>query len=233
MSPRAAEPEARVEQISAALAEHGLILRRGFDFKAEDAPPPGPSGASARSVLLVGQAGSAPWPHFKRWCESQPADVPNPLDSWSRSVTGRVAEAFGARAVSPSDQPYLPFQQWAMRAEGLKPSPLGILMHPEYGLWHAYRGALLFDVAMALPAPDEIAHPCDSCAGKPCLNACPVAAYSETSYDYGRCLEHVRSTEGLQCREAGCLDRNACPYGAAYRYPAEVQAFHMKAFSSV
>ena len=233
MSPRAAEAEARMEQISSALAGHGLILRSGFDFSAEDAPPPGPSGLPARSVLLVGQAGAAPWPHFTRWRESQPADVPNPLDSWSRSVIGSVAEAFGARAVSPSDRPYLPFQQWAMRAEGLKPSPLGILMHPEYGLWHAYRGALLFDVAMAIPAPRRKTHLCDACAGKPCLNACPAAAYSETSYDHAGCLEHVRSAGGVQCREAGCLDRNACPYGMAYRYPAEAQVFHMKAFSSI
>ncbi len=28
----------------------------------------------------------------------------------------------------------------------------------------------------------------------------------------------------------GCLDRNACPYGTAYRYPADEQAFHMAAF---
>ncbi len=34
-----------------------------------------------------------------------------------------------------------------MAAEGLKPSPLGLLMHPEYGLWHGYRGAILFGEA--------------------------------------------------------------------------------------
>ena len=32
------------------------------------------------------------------------------------------------------------------------------------------------------------------------------------------------------CRATGCLDRNACPYGAAYRYPADEQAFHMASF---
>ena len=29
-----------------------------------------------------------------------------------------------------------------MRAEGLKPSPLGVLVHPDFGLWHGYRGAI-------------------------------------------------------------------------------------------
>ena len=132
----------RRQQISSALAGDGLILRGGFNFEPDESVPAGPSGRPARAALLVGQAGTAPWRHFRRWREGQPADLENPLDTWCRLVIGKVAEDFGARAVSPSDRPYLPFQQWAMRAEGLRPSPLGILMHPEYGLWHAYRGAL-------------------------------------------------------------------------------------------
>ena len=38
-----------------------------------------------------------------------------------------------------------------MRAEAVAPSPLGILIHPDYGLWHAYRGALAFAERLALP----------------------------------------------------------------------------------
>jgi epoxyqueuosine reductase QueG len=120
-----------------------------------------------------------------------------------------------------------------MRAEGLKSSPLGILMHPEYGLWHAYRGALLFDVELAVEPVHEPIHVCDLCVGKPCLKACPVDAYTPAGFAYDDCLTHVRGPEGKACRTAGCLDRNACPYGVAYRYPAEVQAFHMKAFAKL
>src|SRR4029079_14149017 len=137
----------------------------------------GPSGTPARSVLLVGQAGGAPWPHFLKWRGAQPADLEDPLYSWSREVIGAVAEKFEARAVSPSDRPYLPFQQWAMRAEGLKPSPLGLLIHPQYGLWQAFRGALLFRQSMAFAPLQENGHPCDVCASKPCLSACPVDAF--------------------------------------------------------
>ena len=132
------------DEIAAALSANGLILRGGVTFAEGEEAPSGLSGVPAKSALLVGQAGAAPWPHFLRWRERQPQAIANPLDTWSREVIGAVAGKFGARAVSPSDRPYLPFQQWAMRAEGLKPSPLGILMHPKYGLWHAYRGALLF-----------------------------------------------------------------------------------------
>ena len=217
-------------QITTALAEHGLILRGGFNFADSETAPPGASRAPATSVLLVGQAGSASWPHFTAWRKRQPAILQDPLDTWSREVIGGIADDFGARAVSPSDRPYLPFQQWAMRAEGLKPSPLGILMHPEFGLWHAYRGALLFDVQLSIQAPEAAIHLCEACAGKPCLKACPVGAYSEAGFGHQACLGHVRGEAGASCRSGGCLDRNACPYGVAYRYHSDVQAFHMTAF---
>ncbi|TPM34782.1 4Fe-4S dicluster domain-containing protein [Mesorhizobium sp. B2-3-5] len=219
-----------IEEIAAALGAHGLILRGGFVFPDDEDAPCGASGAQARSALLVGQAGAAPWPHFLRWRKKQPQAIANPLDTWSRQVIGAVAEAFGARAVSPSDKPYLPFQQWATRAEGLRPSPLGILMHPQYGLWHAYRGALLFEDKLPVQAADPAIHLCDNCVDKPCLKSCPVAAYSIEGFAYQSCLAHVRGANGEPCRSGGCLDRNACPQGTYYRYPPEVQAFHMVSF---
>lgn len=222
-----------VEEIAAALAANGLILRGGFSFGDDETAPVGFSGAPARSVLLIGQAGAAPWPHFQHWRERQARDIANPLDSWSREVIGAVAQEFGARAVSPSDRPYLPFQQWAMRAERLKPSPLGILMHPTYGLWHAYRGALLFEDGISVAEPHAAIHLCDICVEKPCLKSCPVDAYSGQGFAHEACLGHVRGHSGEPCRSGGCLDRNACPYGTDYRYPPEVQAFHMAAFAKL
>lgn len=223
-----------IAELSTQLAENGLILRGGFAFGQDEKVPAG--AGDARAVLLVGHGGPTIWPHFQAWRASRPANLDDPLDTWSREVIGAVAGRFGARAVSPSDRPYLPFQQWAMRAEGLKPSPLGILMHPEFGLWHAYRGALLFADAhaaheiAALPARGPF-HLCDGCDGKPCLHACPVQAYSAAGFAYERCLGHVRSDAGRVCRDSGCLDRMACPYGEAYRYSPSQQAFHMAAFA--
>jgi len=223
----------RIEDIAAALSADGLILRGGFNFASGEETPTGLSGAPVKSVLLVGQAGAEPWPHFLRWRQNQPQAIANPLDTWSREVIGAVAKDFGARAISPSDKPYLPFQQWAMRTEGLKPSPLGILMHPKYGLWHAYRGALMFEDEIALQEPRQAIHLCDTCVEKPCLKSCPIDAYSEDGFAYESCLGHVRGQDGAPCRNGGCLDRNACPYGTDYRYPAEVQAFHMASFASL
>ncbi len=225
-------PQSGLAEMERALAAHGLVTRGGFEFEPEEMAPPGPSGAPAKSVLIIGQAGAVAWPHFLKWRQDQPEDRRDPLDTWAREIIGGVARQVGARVVFPFDRPYLPFQRWAVRAERLKPSPLGILMHPVYGLWHAYRGALLFDDEIGFPEIEEPLHPCDACIGKPCLNSCTAGAYSPAGFSHAACLVHVRSAEGRACMTGGCLDRNACPCGSAYRYPADMQAFHMAAFAA-
>ena len=176
------EPPLVRQEIATALAAHGLVLHGGFDRAADEDLPLELSGAPARSVMLVGNAGAGYWRHFSRWRASQPADLENPLDTWSRAVIGSVAERFAARVVMPNDRPYAPFQQWAMRASGLRPSPLGLLIHPEYGLWHAFRGALLFDRPLGWAPVEALPHPCGRCRQKPCLTACPVGAFGERIY---------------------------------------------------
>lgn len=222
-----------VERAAEVLAESGLILRGGFNFDADETRLPGPDGSIARAVLLVGNGGAAYWPHFAQWRASQPDDLDNPLDSWSRLMISRAAAAIGGRVVMPNDKPFAPFQQWAKRAEGVKRSPVGILMHPRFGLWHAWRGAVLLDVEISIQAPDNPIHLCDLCVGKPCLNACPVSVFDDGGYDYQGCVTHVRSAAGKTCRQDGCIARNACPQAREWRYPAQVQAFHQQAFASV
>lgn len=215
------------------LRTFGLVVRGGFDVETEDRELLDRLGKKAESIILVGNAGGVFWPIFDRWREDQPAKLENPLDIWSRKVISEAVEGMEASFISPSERPYMPFQQWAMRAEGLRPSPLGILMHPEWGLWHAYRGALLFDQPLGLACQAAGEHLCDSCIGKPCLKACPVDAYSATRFDYQHCLAHVRGRHGEPCRSSGCLDRNVCPFAAEYRYPADMQAFIMRAYAGL
>ena len=222
--------EAALSSLRSALSAHGLMLRGGFNFLPEDKAPPGPSGKPARAVLLIGNAGQAMWPNFTAWLDRQPDVMADPLDCWSAEVIDAAAGRAGARAVYPNDRPFLPFQRWAMRAEGLKPSPLGILMHPDHGLWHAYRGALLFDDEIAIQAPQKLIHLCDTCAEKPCLSACPVGAFSDAGYDVPACAAHVVSADGQACRSQGCLSRKACPIGEDWRYSPAQQAFHQAAF---
>ena len=211
-----------------ALAAHGLSPRGGFCFGEGEAAPAGPSGEPARSVLLVGHGGGSIWPYFTAWREARAETPDDPLDRWSREAIGGIADRFSARAVFPFEKPWLPFQQWAMRAEGLKPSPLGILMHPRFGLWHAYRGALLFDVEISIQEPAAPIHLCDLCVGKDCVNVCPAGAVTAADFDAAACAGWLLSGRGAPCRTGGCLARTACPHDA-YRYGDAQAAFHMAA----
>ncbi|PRD58052.1 4Fe-4S dicluster domain-containing protein [Phyllobacterium myrsinacearum] len=220
-----------LDQITAALEPHGLVPRGGFVFGPGEAAPCLRHDAAARSIVLAGHFGSSIWPHFTRWRQAH-SGQPDLLDAWSKAVLTQVADKLGGQAVFPSDKPYLPFQQWAKRAESLSASPLGLLIHPEYGLWQAFRGALLFDRAIGFPAVPLNNHPCDSCIDKPCLHACPVDAFDGTGFAVGRCRGHLAVPEGALCRDGGCLARLACPIGREHAYTPEQQRFHMAAFAS-
>ncbi|WP_404381900.1 ferredoxin [Caenispirillum salinarum] len=217
----ATQPSPRLRALAERLADHGLLLRGAFHPDPDDG-----LAADVRTVVLVGNAGPAMWEHFST--ARAAADAPHELDGWTRRVLAPLADDLGAGVAYPfGGPPFQPFQRWAMKAEGLRPSPVGVLLHPDYGPWHAYRGAFLFAETLDLPPRPARAHPCDSCAGKPCLAGCPVGAFSEAGYDWQGCKAHV-ATVGAACRETGCQARHACPVGTAYA--PEQAAFHMAAF---
>jgi hypothetical protein len=236
-----------VNRLESALAQHGLSLRGSW------------AASAATRVWMVGVVGSRFWPHFKAsafFSDGQP----DPLDRWSRAIGDALARRFGGVALYPFDgPPYHPFQQWADRAEPTQASAMLLRIHPEHGLWHAYRFALALP-ARALPAAAQGAEPapapapalppavpaphpadtrwhslpgglCASCSGQPCLQACPVQAYTGTAFVLQACAEHLHSGQGEACMQLGCLARSACPVGAALRYTAEHAAFHMQAFA--
>ena len=213
--------------LSKAVFGRGLALRGGFHPGVGDSVPEAAEGREARTVVLVGNVGPDMWPHFA----PNSAGKPDALDRWTKAVVNPVAEAFGARAVYPFDKPPLPFQRWATRAEAVHSSPLGILIHPDHGLWHAYRAAMLFAEDIELPSPDDRPSPCESCAEKPCLSACPVGAFSGSGYDVPACAGYLNSPGGTSCLDGGCRARHACPVAAGRRYNPDQIRFHMAAFS--
>jgi hypothetical protein len=209
------------QDLSAALKPHGLILRGGFALSPAD-------GLGEGTLVMVGNAGSAMGAAFAPHAD----DGADPLDNWTKRVVDPIAETVGARAIYPFDRPHPPFQRWAMRAEGLKASPLGILIHPVYGLWHAYRAALVLPVGIEeLSSGGRSQHPCDSCVEKPCLSACPVGAFTPGGYDVPACAAYLASAAGETCKREGCAARNACPVGPDFRYPEAQIRFHMAAFA--
>ncbi len=223
--------------LETALARHGLRLRGGWIPRLED----GMASLTERPVAvvwMVGQVGSECWPSFAD--SPFAADgCPDPLDRWSQAIGETLARACGGRAIYPSDgPPYAPFQQWARRAEPLSTSPLMLQIHPQYGLWHAYRFALALPMLDAqdaevitrtqeMPATDW----CLACVDQPCRSTCPVQAFVPGTYHVDECVGHLQGAAGQDCMSSGCLARRACPVGLAFQYEPAHAAFHMRVFS--
>jgi hypothetical protein len=209
------------------LAGTGLFVRGAFHPAPEDGVRALADGRAAETVALVGNAGKAMWDAFRRAVPELAGK--DPLDSWVDAHLERAAAALGAEVVFATRKPWPPIQRWAMRAGGVYRSPTGILIHPDYGLWHVYRGAFLFAEKLALPPVNLAPSPCDSCAKKPCLTACPADAFKPAGFDMHACIGHVESAKGKACASGGCLARRACPVGRAHGYVPEEGAFHMAA----
>lgn len=183
------------------------------------------------ALILVGNAGSAMWTVFRSSPEFAD-DLPNPLDRWTRRVGEAVATELGAGVVFPFDgPPYPPFLRWSADSGRAFRSPLSMLLHADFGLWHAYRFALCLDeVTGVTPHGPRVSSPCESCPDQPCLSACPNGAFTSNGYELEACTEELRGADRGDCIEKACAARRACPVARAFRYDSAHAAFHMRAF---
>ena len=223
------------------LHEHGLFVRGVTQLNDEEIERYGMIPKNA-GLALIGNIGSSYWEQFSQSVEFKDGAT-HPLDRWSRRVAEKIAQRLSLQALYPFEgPPYYPFQQWARRAEGLQQSPIGVMIHPQFGLWHSYRFALLgvgFEVATAAISAasatessleSSLASPCLDCADKPCLHTCPVAAFDANGYAVERCSDYLQQTPQAQCNQQGCLARYACPIAPELRYVAAQGRFHLRAF---
>ncbi len=214
------------EDVLSAIEETGFTVRGAFHPEGSDGVPEIASEKPARTLVLVGNAGPEMWRRFSRERDAES----DSLDDWSRDCLGALSARIDAHALFPFTKPPLPFQRWAQRAEGCHPSPLGIFIHPDHGLWHAYRGALMFAARMALPEADRRPTPCATCPAHPCLSTCPVGAFDGNDYDIVACVRHLVTPAGAECMNRGCRARHACPIGQDHAYEPAQARFHMRTF---
>ena len=223
---------ASLETIAKAFQCAGLALQGAFALDEDERRG---ELAALASIALLGLAENGGWTAFAASPEARDG-APDPLDRWSRRAVGALAaelgaQGLGAHALFPfGGPPHWPFQRWARRAEPMHVSPLGLLIHPTYGLWRGYRGALAFAEPIEIAPRAKAASPCETCATRPCFSACPVNAFSIDGYDVAACAAHLGREAGRPCLEGGCLARRACPVGAEHAQSAAEASFHMRAF---
>lgn len=187
-------------------------------------PEPEDDLGDAQTVVLLGPDEPGFWDALKA---SPEWGGPDPVDRWSARVIGAWAAEIGAEAFFPfGGPPYHPFIGWAQRTGRVHSSPVGLLIHDEAGLFVSFRGALALPERLELDAPEP--SPCETCAERPCLSACPVDALKGDRYDVPACKAFLRT--GADCLTHGCRARRACPVSQGWGRDAEQSAYHMQNF---
>ena len=197
--------------------------------------------APARRLVLLGNGGRTFWRALtadraatKRAPTEHPAE--HPVDTFSLHLAREFVVHCGGNPddprsmevlyPAPVEQPFpLSLQALGEFVHWVHPSPLGLGIHPEFGLWNAYRAAFLTDLPLPVTVAAPHASPCSACQEKPCVTTCPAAAVDpEVGLDLWGC-SHFRLTPDSPCTER-CLARLACPVGADQRYHADQIAYH-------
>lgn len=231
---------ATLEMIRAGAARHGLNLVAALPIERYDravtaAWRAAPAAPWARSIVVIGNGGGAFWKAYRIRVEADPAWAArdNPLDDFTREVVEReLLEPLsrqGARCavVYPFTQaaPGLNFIELGKLAGLGGPSLVGVLVHPAYGPWVAFRAALLLEEALDAPGEALGFDPCPSCTARSCIGACPVGAVTfPAGWDVPRCLEHRVEVEP-DCAPR-CHARVGCVLGPEHRYPDDALAYH-------
>ena len=182
--------------------------------------------AQYKRLVLTAHVGRSLWPQLTaNWPTSK-----HPVDDYSRSITQQYIEAHlpteSALLLYPTQEYLIPLQQLGQYVGWSHPSPVGVGIHADYGLWFAYRTAFLTTAALIPTEIDTRPSPCLTCVDKPCLTTCPAKALSATaSIQLDPCLDHRVSAES-SCADR-CLARMACPVGReAYQYSLEQIQYH-------
>ncbi|SPH16536.1 hypothetical protein DEA8626_00045 [Defluviimonas aquaemixtae] len=181
------------------------------------------------TLVMFGPEEPGFWHHVTQQPEWRDG-APDPMDRWSARVIGQIASGAGGAPLFPfGGPPYHPFYRWALKTGRAWTSPVTLLVHDAAGLMLSYRGAIAVRTRLALPDPPA-ASPCDSCADRPCLVACPVGALDGAGYDLATCHAFLDTKAGADCLSFGCAVRRACPVSQAYGRLTQQSSYHMGLF---
>jgi ferredoxin-like protein FixX len=218
------------KSVAEALLELGFNLQAIFRFEQlpgavrREITRHEPASARFQNLILLASGGSMFWPIMKQ-DPGVKMDQPDPVDNYTIRALGNF---FGNDAiiVYPTNR-LIPLQALGKLAGWHYDSPLGLGIHPVFGLWFAYR-AVIMSRADFTPLASELdvqtGPPCQSCRDKPCINACPASAAVKSGFKVQLCSDY-RMEPDSSCHSR-CISRLACPVGRDHRYLPEQMAYH-------
>jgi ferredoxin len=177
--------------------------------------------AAGQSLVLIGNCSEGMWPVLSS-SEEYLSGESDPLDRWSLRLGEQFARQYNGRAIYPfTGPPFQPFLSWAQANGDSFQSSLGLHIHRQHGLWHGYRFGLILDLneptksklttnPLTEYGPTKghfsqskpIDHPCISCI-QPCMQACPVGAFSSNGYDVVTCRTYIQQNPQTSCAPHG------------------------------
>lgn len=175
------------------------------------------------SLILIAHAGQSLWPHFTEHQKNHPKSF-NPIDDYSIQSSTEILATLGDQNplflypnTNVSLFPFLEQTGWGFS------SPVGILIHPQFGLWWAIRSFIATKLILTPSQALSDIHPCTLCVEKPCLSSCPVQATQISGLDFKLCSE-TRLKESSCGND--CAARLACPIGQNFTYSEEQRRYH-------
>jgi len=178
------------------------------------------------TLLIIGHGGVRFW----REAQAQWPETQHPVDdhsvAQSEAVLAEHGGAVGRRCLFPDPHCPLALQRLMRHLGWHAPTPLGLGMHADYGVWSACRAVWWLDAELA--APFELGNPvdhCASCVGRPCISACPASALQVGAMPLLSACADSRLADASACADT-CVAREACPIAATHRYEKSQLSYH-------
>ena len=176
-------------------------------------------------LVLLGHGGRRLWEALQAFGHQ----TNDPVDYYSLVMTKTFIEQYlgspSSLMLYPLSSITIPLQRLGELAGWSHPSPLGIGINEQYGVWFAYRSAFLTTLALPLTDDQRTQSPCDACYDKPCISGCPSGAVQGVDlFDIYKC-GNFRVQEDSVCQDR-CLARMACPYAPQHHYTLEQIRYH-------
>lgn len=147
------------------------------------------------TLCMIGHGGTKLWNHLPHPLVKEK----DPIDHFCIEQMKKLDEQ--ALILFPNSDLNIPLQRIGRFLNIGRPTPMGIDIHKDFGLWFAYRGVFLTRLKIDKSIPEDFISPCEGCETKACLNA---------------------SALGVDVY----LGRNACPFKTEHRYGAEQLEYH-------